>query len=92
MVTKEVLDIYDKYEQDFTLLYEPWASKKDRKKVSGEQASLLDEYVDNLYFVKVENLSDALKNQTIKRIEELEKFIDNEVVNILKERINSQIL
>lgn len=87
IVTKEILDIYDKYEGDFGLLDEPWASKKDRDKVSFEQSKVLSEYIDLLQFVNVKNISNEIKNKTKTRIEELECMIENEVINILKERI-----
>jgi len=87
IVTKEILDIYDKYEGDFGLLDEPWASKKDRKKVSLEQSKLLCEYIDQLHGINVEKVSNEIKSQTIRRIKELENVIDSEVVRILKTRI-----
>jgi len=48
IITKDVLDIYDKYEGDFGLLDERWASKKDREKVTMEQSSLFCEYLSLL--------------------------------------------
>lgn len=38
MVTREVLEVYDKYDGDFGLLDERWASVEDRRKVSNEQS------------------------------------------------------
>ena len=46
IVTKKILDIYYKYDEDLSLLYEPWASKKDRSVVSSEQAQILGKYID----------------------------------------------
>lgn len=89
IVTKKILNLYDKYEGDFGLLDEPWASKKDRQVVSFEQSQILSEYIDQSHFVNVENISKEMKNQTVKRISELEEFIDDEVIRIIKERLET---
>lgn len=89
IITKEILDIYDKYDGDFGLLDEPWASKKDRDKVSLEQSKLLSEYIDQLHFINVKNISSEIKIKTKRRIEELENVIDSEVVRLLKARIKT---
>ena len=88
MITKKILDIYDKYEGDFGLLDEPWASKKDREIVSSFQSQLLSEYIEQLHFVKIENISNKMRTQTLERIRELEKYIDKDVIKILKSRID----
>ena len=86
-VTKKILEVFDKYEGDFGLLDEPWASKKDREKVSLKQSMVLGEYVDKLNLMKVENISDELRESTGARVIELEKSIDAEVVTIVRGRI-----
>lgn len=88
LVTKEVLDLYDKYYGDFGLLGERWADQADQDKFTGE-CSLLSEYVDQLEF---SNLDPSLyclemRESARLRITELEKLIDPEVVAILKRRI-----
>lgn len=86
IVTKIILDIHDKYDREFGLLDEPWASKKDRDMVSSEQAMLLSEYADTLNFLKVEGVSEKMRLKALDKITELEGFIDNEVIDILKKR------
>ena len=86
IVTKNILDIYDKYDGDFGLLDEPWASKKDGDMVSSEQAMLLSEYSDTLNFLKVDGVSEKMRLKALEKITELERFIDNEVIDVLKKR------
>lgn len=88
IVTKGILDIYDKYDGDFGLLDEPWAKRKDRDKVSHEQAQMLSSYIDKLEFLKIENISLKLRDETISEINELEQLIELEVISILRNRLN----
>lgn len=93
IVTRDVLDIYDKYDSDFGLLDERWARQKDRDKLTSEQMLLFGEYVDKLVFLQVERLSPKLREATEKRVLELEEVIDKEVAEIIKQRvINKQII
>jgi predicted alpha/beta hydrolase family esterase len=87
IITKEVLDLYDKYDQDFGLLDERWADARDRHKVTAEQCPLLAEYVDKLHLIKLTTYSSEFTETALKRIAELEKMIDSEVIEILKRRI-----
>ena len=66
------------------MLDEPWASKKDRELFDEYRPNILEEYIDKLHFVKVENLPASLRSKTNNEIKELEKFIDSEVIDILK--------
>ena len=83
-VNKELLDLYYKYDQEFGLLDEPWASKKDRELFDQYEPNVLEEYIDKLHFVKVENLHASLRDKTNNEIKELENFIDSKVIDILK--------
>lgn len=87
IVTKKILALYDKYDGDLGLLDEPWASKKDIQEVNLKQSQILSDYIDQLNFLNVKNISEELKNQTYRRIRELEEYIDPEVIIILKERM-----
>lgn len=87
IVTKEVLEIYDKYDQDFGLLHERWASEEDRQKVTPEQCHLLSDYVDKLYLIKLDAPSVEIKAKATKRLAEIEKVMDPEVVQTLRKRV-----
>jgi hypothetical protein len=89
IVTKEVLDLYDKYEGDFGLLDERWADKRDREKVTREQCLVLGQYVDKLMFSQLEPglYSVQMTEAAVKRIAELEELIDDEVIEILRKRL-----
>jgi hypothetical protein len=86
LVTKALLDLHDKYDGDFGLLFEPWASKEDRAAFTDEQMSTLYYYLDRLRFAKVDCLSPELRLQVENRVKELEQHIDPEVLTILRER------
>ena len=88
MVTKKILEIYDKYACDFGLLDEPWAKKEDRDIVSSEQAQTLCNYIEKLEFINLNNISSDLRSKTIAEIEKLELNIDQEVIDIIKMRMN----
>jgi hypothetical protein len=88
-ITKEVLDLYDKYDQDFGLLNERWADPKDRDKVTAGQMQILGEYVDKLHLLKLDTYSSQYMESAKERIVELEELIDCEVIAILKKRIGS---
>jgi len=89
IITREVLDLYDKYEGDFGLLDERWADKRDREKVTSEQCFILGQYVDKLEFTRLEPglYSVQMREAAAKRIGELEELIDYEVVEILRQRL-----
>lgn len=87
IIGKDVLEIYDKYDHDFGLLDERWASEKDRQKVTLQQTMLFSEYVDKLHLIKSETGSATLKESTLRRIEEIEKFMEPAVIETLKTRV-----
>jgi len=89
IVTREVLELYDKYEGDFGLLHERWADKRDREKVTREQCQLLGEYVEKLEFTRLDPVlfSAEMRESARKRIAELELVIDGEVIEILRRRL-----
>ena len=86
IVTKEVLKMYDKYDGDFGLLDERWASANDRQKLTSEQMSLFSEYEDKLHLIRLTGYSSQMIESALRRITELEKVIDPEVIEILKKR------
>jgi hypothetical protein len=88
MVTKKILEIYDKYEGDFGLLDEPWAKKKDRELVSSEQAQILSNFIEKLEFLNLNNISSDLRGKTIVEIKKLELQIDQDVIDIIRKRMN----
>jgi hypothetical protein len=57
LVTKELLDLHDKYDGDLGLLDERWADKKDRELFTHEQMGTLGEYIHQVRFSQVEILS-----------------------------------
>jgi len=88
IITKEILEIYDKYDGHFGLLDERWASANDRQKVTREQSRLLSEYVDKLHLITLGNAALLqMKGNALKRIAELEKVMDREVVEVLRRRV-----
>jgi hypothetical protein len=89
IVTKEVLDIYDKFVGDFGVLDERGANEGDREKVTNEQCFILGQYVDKLEFTQLKPglYSVQMREAAAKRIGELEELIDDEVVAILRRRL-----
>lgn len=88
IVTKEVLEVYDQYEGDFGLLDERWASEKDRQRLTTEQMVLFSEYEDKLHLIKLDTPAmSLLRERALKRLPELEKVIDPEVVRIMRKRV-----
>jgi hypothetical protein len=88
MVNKKTLEIYDKYEGDFGLLDEPWAKKADRELVSSNQAQILASYIEKLRCLSLNNNSSDMQARTIREIDELELQIDQEVIDIVRKRMN----
>lgn len=86
-IDKKILDIYYKYDEDLSLLNEPWAKKKDREVVSFEQAKILGMYVDKLEFLKIENISNNLRDKTCNELLVLEEYIEKDVIDILKRKM-----
>lgn len=87
IINRSVLDLYDKYEGDFGLLDEPWASEEDRKKLTNEQMMLFSEYVEMLHFIRMDTVSNELKERALVRLDELERVVDPSVIKILRGRI-----
>ena len=88
LVTKKILDIYYKYDEDLSLLNEPWAKKKDREIVSFEQAKTLGVYIDKLEFLKVNSISHNLRNRIEAELLLLEENIEKDVISILKRKLS----
>lgn len=80
------LELFDKYEGDFGLLDERWASKKDRESISNFQMKVISEYVELLLDNKLSNLSDQYREGLLSKITILEEKIEGEVINILRKR------
>jgi hypothetical protein len=85
-INKRILDLYYKYDEDLSLLNEPWAKRRDREKVSFEQASVLGMYIDKLIFLKVKTLSSNLRDKTNAELLILEEQIEEDVIDALKRR------
>lgn len=86
-VHKGVLELFDEYDGDFDLLSERWARESDRRKFSFDQQQILSQYVSQLKFSCVEALSASLRAEVQADLARLETFIDDDVVEILRDRI-----
>ena len=86
LVSKALLELLDKYDGDFGLLDERWASKEDRNAFSPVQIRTLSAYIDQIKFSKVDCLSPELRIRADNQIRELAEKIDPEVITILKQR------
>lgn len=86
LVTKELLDLHDKYDGDLGLLDERWADKADRALFSSEQIRTLSEYLEQVRLRESPILSPELRSNIEQRINELEKLIAPDVIATLKER------
>ena len=86
LVTKELLDLHQKYNGDLGLLDERWAGKEDRAAFSSEQVRTLGEYLEQLRLRQSDILSPELMRNVEQRIGELESRIAPEVISILQER------
>lgn len=56
IVTKEILDIHDKYDEDFGLLDEPWAKKRIETKLITNNLKRLVIILISLSFLKLKML------------------------------------
>lgn len=88
-VTQDILSLHDEFEGDIGLVDERWVSEKKREEVRIHLSALqlLGEYVDQLYFVKVKFLSADLKSRILRRITELERDIEDEVIDVMRKRV-----
>lgn len=88
-ITRDILALYDKYDGDFGLISERWALKEDQNKATPEQMAIFGEYVDKLHFIQCDPalFHPPLMENALKKVAELETFIDGEVVAILRERV-----
>lgn len=84
LVTQRTLDLWEKHDRDLGLLDERWASKKDRDSVSEEEAKVLGQYIDHLHYLKGENLSKDIRQRFMDTIDDLESYIEDEVVKKLR--------
>lgn len=86
-VHKGVLELFDKYDGDFSLLYERWAPEADRQNFSAERLQVLSQYVSQLTFSRVVSLSDSFSVNVQADITLLESFIEADVIQIIRDRI-----
>lgn len=86
-ITKEMLSLYDEYEGG-SLLSEPWVPEAARVhfQTLDEPYGRLGEYINKMYFVRVKSLSPELRAASQQRIDELEQYIDDEVVRLVEAR------
>jgi hypothetical protein len=87
LVTKELLDLHDKYDGDLGLLDERWAPKEDRELFSSEQIRTLGEYLEQMHLRESDILSPELRRKVEQRISELEELIAPDVITTLRERL-----
>jgi hypothetical protein len=87
MISRDVLEIYDKYDHDFGLLDERWASEEDRQRVTLQQTMLFSEYIEKQQLLKSDAVSAALKESAFKRINEIEGVMDAVVIETLRKRV-----
>lgn len=87
-VTKKILDIYDKYDGDLGLLDERWAKETDKNSVSPRQSEILQGYISNLRLINNGNYSGDLLEKYKAKASQYEKFIDAEVIAIIRNRLN----
>jgi len=87
LVTKELLDLHDKYNGDLGLLDERWAAKEDREFFSSEQIRTLGEYLEQVRLRQSDILSPELRRKVEQRIRELESLIAPEVITTLQVRL-----
>ncbi|WP_038167442.1 hypothetical protein [Verrucomicrobium sp. BvORR106] len=90
IVTKVIFDIYNKYDGDFGLLDERWASEGDRRKVTLQQTMIFSEYMDKLRWLKVRAISAELRAAMEARLMELEDCIENEVAEEVRRRVQQE--
>ena len=87
LVTKELLDLHDKYDGDLGLLDERWAANEDRGRFSSEQIRILSEYIEQVRLGQSETLSPELKRTVEHRIGKLQPLIAPDVVFTLHKRL-----
>jgi hypothetical protein len=87
LVTKELLNLHDKYDGDLGLLDERWAAREDRELLSSEQIRTLGEYLEQVRLRQSGKLSPELSRKVEQRIRELELLIAPEVITTLQERL-----
>ena len=86
LVTKQLLDLHDKYDGDLGFLEERWADKRDRELFSAKQMQTLGEFQELLALSQVNCLAPEFRSQVEQRIAELERLIDPDVIAKLRER------
>ena len=77
------LKIYQKYEGEYALLFEPWANKKDQEKISDIEFSTLQLVTDNLAMIRSNSYSAELVNEMKKEIDFAKEKMTIEVFNLL---------
>jgi hypothetical protein len=87
LVTKELLDLHDKYDGDLGLLDERWAAKEDGELFSSEQIRTLGAYLEQVRLRQLDILSPELRRKVEQRIGELESLIAPDVITTLQERL-----
>jgi hypothetical protein len=87
IITRDILEIFDKYDGDFGMLYERGVPKKDLQKVPMNISILFGQYMDDLYSLRLPMLTIELKEKTLRRIAEIEEVMDPEVARILRVRV-----
>ena len=89
-VTLEVLQLWDKYDQDFGLLEERWADEGDRHMFPEKVLACLEQYWSLLHEVQTSAYSDELRLKIQTRLDQLEPFINVTVREELMKRLVAQ--
>ena len=86
LVTKQLLALHDEFDRDLGLLDERWADKREREWFSAEQMRTLGDYLQQLALHRLDCLAPQYRKEVERRLDDLERLIDPEVVSILRER------
>ena len=70
LVTMEVIQMWDKYGQEFGILHEPWVDKEDCDKFTSEALYTLERYWNLCHEVKVKAYSDEWRARTQNQIDD----------------------
>lgn len=83
--------IFIKYNGEHVLLFERWAEKKDRDKITDRQFELIEDFVSGTIMLKAWKLSDELRVKEERKVKKIKPFFSEDALTEIAKYIEQEL-
>lgn len=93
---EEIIDIqqvliFIKYNGEHALLFERWAEKKDRDKITDHQFEMIEDFVSGTIMLKSRKFSDELKVKEKSKVKKIKPFFSEDALTEITKYIEQEL-